>query len=390
MVKSPGVPREAPVVAAARERGLDLTGELEIAWRAIPNRFCAVTGTNGKTTTTELIGRIHREADLPAVVAGNVGTPLASLAGAVDAEATIVCECSSFQLEDSSEFAPETAVFLNLAADHLDRHRTIENYLAAKLRIFANQGPDDAAVYNGDEPVLRERELPGEGRRIPFCPRLQDRPAGVPPGEPGGEGCAMTLEGTEVHWRGERLLDVSELQLIGAHNVENAMAAASAALAEGVEAEPVVAALRGFEGVPHRLERVRDVGGVLYVNDSKATNVASALAGIESFEQGVHVILGGSLKGERFERLADAIVKRASAAYLIGEAAPSLADDLAADRRARESLCSSAAAWSAPWSRRPSGRSPGTSSCSRPRAPASMRSATSRSAASASASWWRL
>src|SRR5262249_7365393 len=170
LVKSPGVPQDAPVVLAARERGIEVTGELELAWRLIPNVFCGVTGTNGKTTTTELIGHVYRTAGLPVAVAGNVGTPLSSLAGALDPDATVVCEASSFQLEDSSEFAPECALFINLAPDHLDRHGTLENYLDAKLRIFANQGNDDAAVYNGDTRELRNRDLGGCGRRIRFCP----------------------------------------------------------------------------------------------------------------------------------------------------------------------------------------------------------------------------
>jgi UDP-N-acetylmuramoylalanine--D-glutamate ligase len=301
VVKSPGVPQSAPVVAAARERGLEVTGELELAWRAIPNRFTAVTGTNGKTTTTELIGHIHRSAGRPVAVAGNVGTPLAALAGSLESEAMVVCECSSFQLEDAQAFAPELAVFLNIAPDHLDRHGTIEDYLQAKLRIFANQGPDDVAIYNGAEPLLRDRELPGKGRRVPFDPDPPDPP---------------------------------KLRLLGAHNVENAVAAATAAREAGIDEATVASALESFEGVPHRLEPVREVGGVLYVNDSKATNVASALAGIESFDQGLHVILGGSLKGERFERLADPLIDRAKAAYLIGEAAPRLAEDLVAAARA--------------------------------------------------------
>ena len=144
------MPQDAPVVQAARERGIEVTGELELAWRLIPNDFCAVTGTNGKTTTTELIGHLYRTAGRPVAVAGNVGTPLASLVGAVDPEATVVCEASSFQLEDTDDFAPECAVFVNIAPDHLDRHGTLEDYLAAKLRIFANQGNDDVAVYNGE------------------------------------------------------------------------------------------------------------------------------------------------------------------------------------------------------------------------------------------------
>ena len=175
LVKSPGVPQDAPAVRAARERGLEVTGELELAWRLIPNAFCAVTGTNGKTTTTELIGHLYRTDGRPVAVAGNVGTPLASLVGTMDPEATVVCEASSFQLEDTEYFGPECGVFINLSPDHLDRHGTLENYLAAKLRIFANQGNDDFAVYNGQTPELRDRDLGGCGRRIRFCPAEASR-----------------------------------------------------------------------------------------------------------------------------------------------------------------------------------------------------------------------
>ena len=157
------------MIAAALERGIDVVGELELAWRAIPNRFVAVTGTNGKTTTVELLGHIYRSAGESVAVAGNVGTPLSSLAGEIEPDATVICEASSFQLEDSVAFAPECAVFLNLAPDHLDRHGDLEAYLAAKLRIFANQGNDDVAVYNADDPELAGVDLGGCGRRIAFC-----------------------------------------------------------------------------------------------------------------------------------------------------------------------------------------------------------------------------
>ena len=323
VVKSPGVPREAAVIKAARERGIEVAGELELAWRAIPNRFTGVTGTNGKTTTTELLGHLYRSAGEPVEVAGNVGTPLASLAlDGVDPEATVVCECSSFQLEDSSAFAPECAVFLNLAPDHLDRHGTVENYLAAKLKIFANQGNDDVAVYNREQPELRDRDLGGCARRVAFCPSDAADPD-----------CELSRRDEVIFYGDEPLVEVGELQLLGAHNVANAMAAAAAALVAGLGVDAVREGLRSFEGIPHRLERVREHGGVLYVNDSKATNVASALAGIEAFEGGVHVILGGSPKGETFERLVPAVRDRCAAVYLIGEAAPRLAEDLVAVAR---------------------------------------------------------
>jgi UDP-N-acetylmuramoylalanine--D-glutamate ligase len=292
VVKSPGVPNEAPVIVAARERGVPVLGELELAWRLLPNRFVAVTGTNGKTTTTELLGAIWREARLPVEVAGNVGTPLASLVGSADPKATIVCEVSSFQAEDSAAFAPEVGVLLNLEEDHLDRHGSFAAYRDAKLRVFANQGPGQVAVA---PPGIA---LPGAARRVVF-------------GDPR-----------------ELPLPAEEIRLRGPHNLANAMAASAAALAGDVPAEAVAAALRGFAGVPHRLEDVGTVGGVLYVNDSKATNVASARRGIESFDGGVHVILGGSLKGGGFEGVRDAVATRCRACYLIGEAATRIEADL--------------------------------------------------------------
>jgi UDP-N-acetylmuramoylalanine--D-glutamate ligase len=289
VVKSPGVPNEAPVIVAARKRGLPVLGELELAWRLLPNRFVAVTGTNGKTTTTELLGAIWREAGLPVAVAGNVGTPLASLVGEVDPTSTIVCEVSSFQAEDSEALAPDTALLLNITEDHLDRHGTFEAYRDAKLRLFANQTPEQVAV------VPPGVDVPGAGRRVEFG--------------------ALPLPAAEIRLRGE-------------HNLENAMGAAAAAAASGVPDEAVAGALRTFAGVPHRLEEVGSVNGVLYVNDSKATNVSSAVRGIEAFEGGVHAILGGSLKGGGFEGLRDALASRAVAAYLIGEAADRLEADL--------------------------------------------------------------
>jgi UDP-N-acetylmuramoylalanine--D-glutamate ligase len=319
VVKSPGVPQDASVIQAARERSIEVTGELELAWRLIPNAFCAVTGTNGKTTTTELIGHLYRTAGRPVAVAGNVGTPLASLVGAIDPEATVVCEASSFQLEDTNYFGPECAVFINLAPDHLDRHGTLENYLEAKLRIFANQGNDDDAVYNGDTLELRDRDLGGCARRIRFCPVE---------GESADPDCEVSMRDGVIFAADEPLIRADELQLLGAHNVENAMAAAAAALASGLPRDAVAEGLRSFQGVRHRLERVRELDGVLYVNDSKATNVASAVAGVRAFDRGVRLIAGGRPKQESFAPLAEAVKERCVAVYLIGEAAERMADEL--------------------------------------------------------------
>ena len=208
------------MIAAALEREIDVIGELELAWRALPNRFLAVTGTNGKTTTVELLGHIFRGAGEPVAVAGNVGVPVAGLVGEVDPEATIVCEASSFQLEDTTLFSPEGAVFLNLAPDHLDRHGDLPAYLDAKLRVFANQGNDDVAVWNGDDPELAGVDLGGCARRVEFC-------RGASPD------CEVAAAQGTIFWDGEPLLATSELGIPGEHNVENAMAAAAAALDHG-------------------------------------------------------------------------------------------------------------------------------------------------------------
>jgi UDP-N-acetylmuramoylalanine--D-glutamate ligase len=316
VVKSPGVPREAPVIAAALERRVEVMGEMELAWRALPNRFVAVTGTNGKTTTVELIGHLYRSAAEPVAVAGNVGTPLSDLVGEIDAEATVVCECSSFQLEDTVAFSPECAVFLNLAPDHLDRHADLESYLAAKLRIFANQGNDDVAVYNADDPFAAGADLGGCARRVAFC-------HGAAPD------CEVAVAEGTIFYDGEPLLPVAELGLFGEHNVANAMAAAAAALSMGIDREAVREGLRGFAGVPHRLEPVAEIGGVRFVNDSKATNVASAAVGIRAFDGGVHAILGGSEKDEPFAPLLDPIRERVRACYLAGATSERMARELA-------------------------------------------------------------
>ena len=316
VVKSPGVPREAPVISAALERGIDVVGELELAWRVIPNRFLAVTGTNGKTTTVELLGHVYRTAGESVAVAGNVGRPLSSLVGEIDADATVICEASSFQLDDSVAFAPECAVFLNLAPDHLDRHSDLEAYLAAKLRIFANQGNDDVAIFNADDPALAGVDLGGCARRIAFC-------HGAAPD------CEVAVAEGTIFYDGEPLLAVSELGLFGEHNVENAMAAAAAALSMGLDRDAVREGLRTFAGVPHRLELVAEIGGVRFVNDSKATNVASATVGLRAFEAGVHAILGGSEKGEAYAPLLDPVREHCAACYLTGASAGRLAEALA-------------------------------------------------------------
>jgi UDP-N-acetylmuramoylalanine--D-glutamate ligase len=294
LIKSPGVPAQAPVIAAARARGMAVLGELELAWRLLPNEFIAVTGTNGKTTTVELIGHIHRQAGLPVVVAGNVGVALSGLVEQTDPDVTIVCEASSFQLEDTLAFAPEAAVLLNFSADHLDRHGTMADYLAAKLQIFAHQREGDLAVLPG-API---EDVGGAARRVYF---EQDR---------------------------YRLL-AEELRLPGAHNRQNAMAAAAVCMERGLDSAAVRAALRSFSGVAHRLEEVAQQQGIKYINDSKATNVASTLVALSALRGAdIHLILGGQGKGQDFSALREAAEESCTAVYLIGEDAPLIATAL--------------------------------------------------------------
>jgi UDP-N-acetylmuramoylalanine--D-glutamate ligase len=325
MVKSPGVPQEAPVVAAARKGGLRVVGELEIGWRLVPNEFIAVTGSNGKTTTAELIGHIHRQAGVPVAVAGNVGTPVCALIErALEPATVVVCEASSFQLEDTETFAPEVAVLLNLAEDHLDRHGTLEAYRAAKLQAFARQPAGTIAVAPPD----LAGGVDGAAERITFGPADAITERGGT-GAPDGYGVDMAERDGRLWWRGEPLIGVDEIRLRGAHNRDNAMAAAAVCLARDLPPSAVREALASFGGVAHRLEEVATVGGVLYVNDSKATNVASAVVGIESFSGGVHVILGGRGKGGDYRPLASPVAERCRAAYLIGETAAEIRAALA-------------------------------------------------------------
>jgi UDP-N-acetylmuramoylalanine--D-glutamate ligase len=288
LVKSPGVPAETPLVRAAQERGVPVWSEVELGFRLLTSPLVGVTGTNGKTTTVELLGAIFRTAGRDVEVAGNVGRPLTGLDRVLDDSAWVVCELSSFQLEDVESLRPRVAVLLNLAPDHLDRHGTFDRYAAAKLRIFERQEEEDWAV------VPRGfGEIPGRARRVEFA--AED----ALPAEP---------------------------LLRGRHNRENAAAATAAARAAGIDDGSIAEALATFTGVPHRLELVAVVEGISYVNDSKATNVAAARPALEAYaDEPVHLILGGSRKGEDFRPLADAIGSNVRRAYLIGESAPELA-----------------------------------------------------------------
>jgi UDP-N-acetylmuramoylalanine--D-glutamate ligase len=289
LVKSPGVPGERPLVVAARRRGIPVWSEVELGWRRLaPRPFVGVTGTNGKTTTAELLGAIFRAAGRPVAVAGNVGTPLTSVDAPEDA--WIVCELSSFQLEDVHELACEVAVLLNLEPDHLDRHGTFERYRDAKLRVF-------------------------ERARHKVVPR--------------GSG----FEGIE--FSADDPLPAEPL-IPGRHNRENAAAAAAAARAAGIDDDAIAEALRTFPGVPHRLELIRERAGVRWINDSKATNTAAARRGVAAYDDPVRLILGGRAKGEDFAPFARDLPANVVAVYLVGEAADALASALDAAGRSYE------------------------------------------------------
>jgi UDP-N-acetylmuramoylalanine--D-glutamate ligase len=292
LVKSPGVPGDSPLPAGARARGIPLWSEVELGFRLLPNRLVGVTGTNGKTTTSELLGAIFRAAGRPVAVAGNVGRPLTDLVGALPDDAWIVCEVSSFQLEDVHRFRPRIAVLLNLEPDHLDRHQTFEAYRDAKLRIFENQTEADTAVL-----PRGFGKVPGGAARVEFS-------------------------------AGERL--PAEPLIPGEHNRENAAAATAAARAAGIEDAAIIEALGTFRGVAHRLELVGEVDGVRFVNDSKATNTSAARRGIAAYAgEPLRLILGGSLKGESFDELAEQLPPTVRSIDLIGEATEELAAALA-------------------------------------------------------------
>ena len=320
VVKSPGVPSGAEVILEARRRELFVVGELELGWRLVDAPMIAITGTNGKTTTTELAAHLYREAGRPVAAAGNVGAPLCDLAvGDRPGGMTVICECSSFQLEDTELFSPECAVFLNLSPDHLDRHGDLEHYGAAKLNIFRNQGEGDVAVLNAGDPSLKEIDPPGEAAVVRFLPAAGQA----------AEPLQLTLEDGEIRLDGTPLVAVSDLRIIGSHNIANAMAAAAAAISMGLPRQAVAEGLKSFGGLAHRLEFVAEVEGVSFVNDSKATNVEATISALESFDGGIHLILGGSFKGEPFDGLVPAVAGRCRAVYLIGETADQLAGSLA-------------------------------------------------------------
>ena len=332
IVVSPGVPLDTPELSNTRALGLPIIGELELAARFLRGQVLAITGSNGKTTTTSLCGEIFARAGLPTVVAGNIGVPVISLAEQTTDETWSVLEVSSFQLETTESFHPKIAVVLNITPDHLDRHGSFENYVAAKARIFRNTDERDWLVLNADDGVTHRLAVQSKhpGRVMWFSRTRAVR-----------QGCfvyndVIVFKKSEQA-AAEAVMAVAEVRLKGVHNLENVLAAVCAARLAGISAEVIRAAVQEFRAVEHRLEYVATVRGVEFYNDSKATNVDAAAKALESFGDGktpvVHWIAGGKDKNSDYTQLRDQVRDRARAVYTIGSAAEKIERQLAGDAK---------------------------------------------------------
>ncbi|MGE0593731.1 MAG: UDP-N-acetylmuramoyl-L-alanine--D-glutamate ligase [Vicinamibacterales bacterium] len=319
VVTSPGVPLDQPVFAGARQRGVEIIGELELAWRWTRGRVIAVTGTKGKSTTTTLVGRMLEADGRHVLVGGNIGVPLSAQVEASTPDTLHVVEASSFQLEATTAFRPWIAVWLNFAADHLDRHPTLDAYAAAKARVLVNQTASDWAVLNADDPLVAARGGAAAARVAWYSP------AGAP-------AATFVVDGDWVVRRTptalERLVPVSAVELTGRHMLGNVIAAVATTHIAGAGPRAMREGLRGFRGLEHVMEPVRSLDGVRFVNDSKATNIEAASRSIESFEQGVVAIVGGRFKGGDLRDLREPLARRGRAVVAIGEAAPLVRDAL--------------------------------------------------------------
>lgn len=315
IVISPGVPADLPELEKARSAGVRVIGDLELASWFLEGDIIGITGSNGKTTTTAMTGHILQHCGIPCQVGGNIGTPPASLVRSSKPGVWNVLELSSFQLETICDFRAKVAVVTNVTPDHLDRHHTMEAYTAAKGRIFENQTADDFAVLNADDPVCLSYAQTARGRLLWFS-----RAKPVSPG--------LWFDGQSIRLGDSILLETRNFPLKGRHNIENAMAAAAAALVAGARPADIGAALAAFPGVEHRLEFVRTVRGASYYNDSKATNVDATLKAVDAFEGGLWIILGGKDKNSDYRPLRDPLREKARAVLLIGKAAPIIASHL--------------------------------------------------------------
>jgi len=314
VVVSPGVSWERPELVAAREAGAEVMAEIELAYRQLRGRLAAVTGTKGKSTTTAALGAVLREAGLDVRVGGNIGAPLIGLVEGSTEATVFAVEVSSFQLEGTTRFHPEVAVWLNLSPDHLDRHPSLEAYVAAKARVFARQDKTDWAVVNADDPLVLEQARRAQARLL----RL--RVTGEPLAE--GDGAFFRGDGAWIRREGreERLFSRGDVRVPGRHLAGDLLAAAAVARLLGARPDAVARGIASFRGVEHVLEHVATIDGVAFYNDSKATNVAAAIRSLEAFDGRVLVILGGRYKGGDFAALAPRLRARGSRVLAIGEA----------------------------------------------------------------------
>lgn len=314
-VISPGIPLTIPLVQGIKSLNIPLIGELELAFRFSPAPMVAVTGTNGKTTTTALVGQIFQDAGLPVFVGGNIGTPLAAGLDGVSSDHTVVAEVSSFQLETIDLFHPRIAVILNITPDHLDRHGNMEGYTAAKARIFENQGPEDFTVLNYDD--LRVRALAEKTRgKVIFFSREKVLTSGVYADR--GK-IWIQQDGNPID-----IIDCNDIYIKGGHNLENALAAAAALFYMGLSPQEIARTLKTFRGVAHRLEYITQIDGILYVNDSKGTNPDATMKALEAYQEPIVLIAGGRNKGSDFSRMAGLIKEKVRTLVLVGEAAPEI------------------------------------------------------------------
>jgi UDP-N-acetylmuramoylalanine--D-glutamate ligase len=314
IVVSPGVPMDTPEVKQVVAFGLTVIGELELASRYLQGEVVAITGSNGKTTTTTLVGKILSDAGVPTQVGGNIGLPVIDLVAKSTPETVNVLEVSSFQLETIEEFHPRIAVILNITPDHLDRHGSFEKYVAAKERIFERQGAGDALVLNGDDRVTQMCAARAKSEVFWFSgTKAVRRGAFV------RDGVIVWVE--KEGGVTEPIMPVSEVHLKGPHNIENVLAAVCAARLAKVSAESIRASVATFTAVEHRLELVRKLNGVEFYNDSKATNVDATMKAVASFNKGIHLILGGKDKDSDYGTMAELLKERVKAVYTIGSAA---------------------------------------------------------------------
>jgi UDP-N-acetylmuramoylalanine--D-glutamate ligase len=319
IIPSPGVPADAPLLQSARAKGITIWSEIELAHRFLKGRLIGITGSNGKTTTTSLVDHILKDAGYSTILAGNIGTPLIASVDASRDDTITVLELSSFQLELIETFRPNISVFLNLTADHLDRHHTMEAYGAAKARLFENQTEEDSAVLNADDPAT-----------TPYAP---SRPQVYWFSHKQRVMQGAYLRGGEIifrrNGREEAVLRRDAIALPGAHNLENVLAAVAAACIAGADVGAIAKGVRSFAGVEHRLEFVAEIGGVRYYNDSKATNVDATLKALDAFSGRILVILGGKDKGSDYTPLQKPLREKAILALLVGAAAEKIEKQIA-------------------------------------------------------------